>query len=487
MTEQPIARLSDGVVTEPARDVPVFADVDVLVAGGGSAGWHAAVAAARQGARTLLIERHGTLGGTMTNAMVQPFMSYHDPVGRAVVGGVWQEMVDRLTELGGSTGPAMAADGNPPWGKNPSVTPFEPEVLRFVAQELVLESGAQLLLHTWIAGAIKEGDELRGLIVEGKSGRQAILAKCVVDATGDADVAALAGAPYAIGRETDHLTMPMTLYVKMGGVDYGALRDYVESNQDDLRWWAFPKVDPNLGDEFEKAPVSVSGFVGLVREARERGELNLGRETINILPCPRRGEAVLNCTRVSKLDPTSTQDLTTAEVEARRQAMSVVAFARRRMPGFANAELLAIAPTIGVRESRRIVGEYVLDLEDVVSCRRFPDVIARSAYNVDIHNPHDDKSTWHEIEDAYDIPYRCLVPREVEHLLVAGRCISTTHEASGSARMTPHVAATGEAAGTAAALAAAAGVPPRDIDLDSLQSALVRAGAILGEGEPAPA
>jgi hypothetical protein len=481
MTDGPIAHLADGVVKEPARDIPVVADVDVLVAGGGSAGWHAAVAAARQGARTLLIERHGTLGGTVTNAMVQPFMSYHDPAGDAVVGGVWQEMVDRLTELGGSTGPAMAADGNPPWGKNPSVTPFDPEVLRFVAQELVLESGAQLLLHTWIAGCIKDGEGLRGLVVESKSGRQAILAKCVVDATGDADVAALAGAPFAMGRESDNLTMPMTLYVKMGGVDYGALRQYVEDHPEDLRWWAFPKVDQALSDEFEKAPVSVSGFISLVRAARESGELNLGRETINILPCPRRGEAVLNCTRVGQLDPTSAEDLTTAEVEARRQAMSVVAFARRRMPGFGNAELLSIAPSIGVRESRRIVGEYVLNLEDVVECRRFDDVIARSAYNVDIHNPHDDKSTWHEIRDAYDIPYRCLVPQEVQNLLVAGRCISTTHEASGSARMTPHVAATGEAAGIAAALAAAEGLSPRDIDIAALQGRLRAAGAILGE------
>jgi hypothetical protein len=481
MHDAPIARLADGVVHEPARDIPIHADVDVLVAGGGSAGWHAAVAAARQGARTLLIERHGTLGGTMTNAMVQPFMSYHNPIGEAVVGGVWQEMIDRLTELGGSTGPAMAADGNPPWGKNPSVTPFEPEVLRYVAQELVLESGAQLLMHTWVAGAIKEGDALRGLVVESKSGRQAILAKCVVDATGDADVAALAGAPFAMGREEDNLSMPMTLYVKMGGVDYDAIRQYVEENPDDLRWWAFPKIDQSLSDEFEKAPVSVSGFMKLVREARESGELYLGRETINILPCPRKGEAVLNCTRVGRLDPTRAEDLTTAEVEARRQAMSVVAFARRRMPGFQNAELLSIAPTIGVRESRRIVGEYVLNLEDVVECRRFDDVIAKSAYNVDIHNPHDDKSTWHEIKDAYDIPYRCLVPRDVENLLVAGRCISTTHEASGSVRMTPHVAATGEAAGVAAALAAAGGVSPRDIEVSELQSALHDAGAILGE------
>jgi hypothetical protein len=476
------AALTERGVTEEARELPIYADVDVLVAGGGSAGWHAAVAAARQGARTLLVERLGNLGGTVTNALVQPLMSYHDPIGRSVVAGIWQEMVDRLTELGGSPGPANSADGNPPWGKNPTVTSFEPEFLRYVAQELVLESGAELLLHTMIVGAVKEGDELRGVVIENKSGRQAILAKTIVDATGDADVAALAGAPFMKGREPDELTMPMTLYIKMDGVDYAEIAAYLEEHPEEFRWWAYPQIDPSLSDEFEKAPVSVSGFLSLVREAREAGELYLGRETVNILPCPRRGEAVLNCTRVGQLDPTRAEDLTKAEIEARRQAMSVVAFARRRLPGFRNAQLVSIAPNIGVRESRRIVGEYVLDLDDLLSARRFDDVIARSAYNVDIHNPHDDKSTWHEIPDAYDIPYRSLVPREVDNLLVAGRCMSTTHEASGSARMTPHVAATGEAAGTAAALAAAAGCTVRDLDIGQLQAVLEENGAILGDG-----
>jgi hypothetical protein len=476
-------KVANGVV-EPTRTLPIFAEVDVLVAGGGSAGWYAAVAAARNGAKTLLIERHGSLGGTVTNAMVQPFMNFHSPLGEAVVGGVWQEMLDKMIFLNGSVGPLPAGRGKAPWGKKPTLTPFDPEVLRFVAQELVLESGAKLLLHTMIVDAVMEGDQLRGVVIENKTGRQVVLAKCVVDATGDADVAAFAGAPFMFGREEDNLTMPMSLYIKMRNVDYKAMGDYVLAHPEEFRWWSFPDVDPSFPDEMEKAPVSCSGFLSIVRAGRESGSLLLGRETINILPCPRKGEVVLNCTRIGHLDPTSGADLTTAEIEARRQAMSVISWVPGNLPGFKGAELVSIAPSIGVRESRRIIGEYVLQLDDVIKGRKFEDAIARSAYNVDIHNPHNDKSTWYEIEDAYDIPYRCLVPKKVENLLVAGRCISTTHEASGSTRMTPHVAATGEAAGTAAALAVREGVCPRDLSLSSLRRQLISQNVNLGSKPP---
>lgn len=467
-------------VKEAAKTLPIYAEVDVLVAGGGSAGWYAAVAAARNGAKTLLVERYGSLGGTVTNAMVQPFMSFHSPLGEAVVGGLWQEMLDKMKFLNGTVGPIAAHRGNAPWGKRPTLTPFEPEVLRFVAQELVLEAGAEMLLHTMIVDAVMEGNQLRGVVIENKSGRQVILAKCVVDATGDADVAAFAGAPFMFGREEDHLTMPMSLYIKMRNVDYAEMSAYVSANPQEFRWWSFPDVDPSLPEDIEKAPVSCSGFISLVKKGREGGELYLGRETINILPCPKRGEVVLNCTRIGQLDPTSGADLTKAEIEARRQAMSVISWAPKYLPGFSKAELVSIAPSIGIRESRRIIGEYVLQVEDVIKGRHFDDVIARSAYNVDIHNPHNDKSTWMEIEDAYDIPYRCLVPLKIENLLVAGRCISTSHEASGSARMTPHVAATGEAAGTAAALAVTSGASVRNIELSSLQAKLVAQNANIG-------
>ena len=476
--------IGGGVVVELQREIPVVAEVDVLVAGGGSAGWHAAVSAARAGAKTLLVERYGSLGGTVTNAMVQPFMSYHDPVGNAVVGGIWQEMVDKLTSLGTTPGSLESSTGKPPWGKKPTLTPFDPEAVRFVAQELVLTSGAELLLHTMVVDTIVENSQLRGLIVENKSGRQAILAKCVVDATGDADVAALAGAPFVMGRESDGLSMPMSLYIKMGGVDYSEVAKYLEANPEEFRWWAYPKVAPDASDEFEKNPVTVSGFLSLVKEARDSGELYLGRETVNILPCPLKGEAVLNCTRVGLLDPTNAKDLTTAEVEARRQAMSVVAFAKRRLPGFKNSKLVSIASTIGVRESRRIIGEHILSLEEIIEGAEVGDSIARSAYNADIHNPQDDKSTWYQIKDSYGIPYRSLVPLEIDNLLVAGRCISATHEAAASTRMTPNVAATGEAAGLAAAMSVESGIVARSIDTDELRARLTAAGAILDRPSP---
>lgn len=480
------ASIENGTVREAPRALPLHADVDVLVCGGGSAGWYAAAAAARAGARTLLVERAGTLGGTVTNAMVQPFMNFQSPLGEAVVGGLWQEMIEKMTYLKGSPGPIQSGKGRPPWGKNPTLTPFEPEFLRFVAQETVLDAGAEILLHTSVTDAIMEGDAIRGVVIENKSGRQAVTAKVVVDATGDADVAALAGAEFMFGRPQDNLTMPMSLYIKMSGVDYGALGAYVRENPEDFRWWSFPEVNAGLSEGMETAPVSCSGFIRAVKAAREAGILRLGRETINILPCPLKGEAVLNCTRIGKLNPVDGRDLTLAEIEARRQAMSVVSWVPDNLPGFADAKLVSIAPNIGVRESRRIVGEYVLQLDDVIAGRKFDDAIARSAYNVDIHNPHDDKSTWFEIEDAYDIPYRCLVPKRVDNLLVAGRCISTTHEASGSARMTPHVAATGEAAGTGAALSVRQGTTPRALDIGLLRDTLRANNANLGAA-PEPA
>ncbi len=235
------------------------------------------------------------------------------------------------------------------------------------------------------------------------------------------------------------------------------------------------------------AMTAVAGLYDLWRSAKARGEVNVPRELVSFFATPYPDEVTVNMTRVVDIDPLDPVDLTRAEVEARGQVTELLAFFRREVPGFANARVAATATQVGIRESRRIVGEYTLTRDDVLSGRSFADAVARSAYPIDIHNPSGSGTTTHRLPAgaSYEIPYRCLVPRRVDGLLVAGRCISTTHEALASTRLTPTVMTLGQAAGTAAAIAAEGGIEPRAVDTAVLRERLVRAGVDLRRGAPA--
>jgi len=412
----------------------IFGEYDVVVVGGGTAGVAAAVASARNGANTLLIERYGFLGGTMTAGLVNPFMTFH--AGKEqIIHGIFQEIIDRLKALNGYDEKTKA---------------FDPEMMKIVCDQMVKEAGVKLMLHTCAIDAVMQSNIIRGVEVHNKSGRQIVLGKVIVDATGDGDIAVMAGAPYEKGRKEDGLTQPMTLNFRMGGVKVEKMPTREEMNK-------------------------------LFEEAKKRGEITIPRENLLWFFTTRKGEIHFNTTRVIKVDGTKVEDLTYAEIEARRQMIELINFLKKNVPGFEDAYLLMSGTQIGVRETRRIIGEYVMTEEDILMARKFPDVIARGSYPIDIHSPTGEGTIIKGPPPgaSYDIPYRSLIPQKIDNLIIAGKCISATHEAHAAIRIIPIVVAIGQASGTAAALSAKLNIPPRKLDISLLQKTLKEQGANL--------
>ncbi len=452
----------------PPRRALLAAEADVLVVGGGPSGLGAAIAAAEAGAHVVLAERYGFLGGNATAALVMPLTSFHahratgpqaesvsllptdQGPGEPIVAGVLRRLVERLAAAGGAV---------PPSGATGFAVPFDPEVFKLVAMDLVDEAGIQVLLHAFATDIVGGDGRPEGVVFATKSGPVAVRARAIVDCTGDGDVAALAGAPYEVGRDEDGLVQPMTLYFRMGEFDRAAFAAYVKAHPGEWR--------------------SVHGLRALIDRATAAGDLDLPREDVLFFATPHEREVAVNSTRVTGVLGTSVFDLTRAEWQARRQMRQLVAFLKTYVPGFEHAYNIESGATVGVRETRRITGEYRLTAADILSARKFDDVVARGAYPIDVHNPAGRGTRLERVRagDAYDIPLRCLLPQKVERLIVAGRCISGTHEAHSSYRVMPISMATGQAAGVCAALAAKAGGGPRDVPAREVQRELVRQGA----------
>ena len=472
MTVPSLLRPEHPVTLElPSRRAILAAQTDVLVVGGGPAGIGAALGAAQAGADVILAERYGFLGGNATAALVMPLMSFHTSSdalerwgdaslmptdhgeGHSVIAGVLRTLLERLVKAGGAIEPSLATG---------YVVPFDPELFKLTALELLDEAGVRLLFHAF-ASDVLGSDGIEGAVFETKSGPLAIKAQVVVDCTGDADLAARAGVPYEVGRESDGLVQPMTLMFRMVEFERAAFEQYARRHPEQWR--------------------GVYGLWDLVRRATEAGELELAREDILIFGTPHEREVSINSVRVTNVLGTNVWDLSFAEMEARRQIRQLVAFFRKYVPGFEQAYVAQSGVNIGVRETRRIVGDYVLTADDLLSARRFDDVIARGSYPIDIHNPEGKGTILKRLPPgaAYDIPLRALLPRNAEKLLVAGRAISGTHEAHSSYRVMPIAMAVGQAAGVCAAVAAARGVGVRDVDITSVQDELRRQGANLGD------
>ncbi len=453
----------------PPRRAVLAGETDVLVLGGGPAGLGAALGAAQAGARVVLAERYGFLGGNATAALVMPLMSFHTsrPVpekkgattllptdhgpGEPIIAGVLKKLLERLVSAGGAIPPSLATG---------YVVPFDPEWFKLVALELLDEAGVQFLFHSFASGILGTGGKVEGAILESKSGPLAIRARVTVDCTGDGDVAVAAGAPYDVGR-ADGLVQPMTLMFRVVEFQRAAFEGYVERHPKQWR--------------------GVHGLWDLVREATQAGELELPREDILFFATPHEQEVSVNSTRVTRVLGTDVWDLSYAEWASRRQMRQIAAFLRRHVPGFEQSYVAQSGVQVGVRETRRVLGDYQLTADDVLAARKFDDAVARGAYPIDIHNPKGSGTVLKRLPpgEVYDIPLRCLLPRRVEGLLVAGRCISGTHEAHSSYRVMPIVMATGQAAGVCAALAARRGVAPRTVSVKTVQGELARQGASL--------
>lgn len=441
---------------------------DVLVVGGGNAGCAAAIAAARHGARTLLVERYGFLGGTATAAMVGPWMTFHSSDER-IVGGIAQEMVDRLQRKGAS--PGHLPDSS---DYVATITPFDPEVHKALLLEMMQEAGVALLLHGYFLSAQVDGDEVLGATFATVGGNRAYGAPVVVDATADALVAASAGVPTQQGDERGRV-QPATLMFRLSHVDLAKLAQYLREHPDQMRTSLAPQ------DLVPQALTAVAGLRDLWEQARADGLVDVPRELVSFFISPYPDEVTVNMTRVIDIDPLDPDDLTRAEVQSRLQAMQLLEFFRQRVPGFENARIAASGTQVGIRESRRIVGRYTLTREDVLQGRSFDDAVARSAYPIDVHNPSGSGTTTHRLAPgaSYEIPFRTMLPVNRERLIVAGRCISTTHEALASTRLTPTVMTLGQAAGTAAAIASAQGVRVGDVHTARLRETLIADGVDL--------
>jgi hypothetical protein len=448
-----------------SREISVSDEVDVLVVGGGPAGIAAAIAAARTGARTRLVERFGFLGGNLTAGLVGPCMTSFSLDGQEqLIRGVFDEFVRRMEETGDALHPSRTHAGDAYSGfivyGHDKVTPFEPEAAKTTALQMCREAGVDLRLHSFVADAVVRDGRVTGVIVASKSGLEMLPATVTVDCSADGDVAAAAGVAIDYGRDSDGLVQPMTLFFRVAGVDDEVVEQYVRAHPEDHR-----------------------AFESIVTKARADGRFPSPRRGVGMYKTMRKGVWRINTTRVLQRNGTDVVDLTAGELEGRDQVVGLVKFFRESLPGFENCELLDTATTIGVRETRRIIGEYRLELADLQSGRHFDDVIALCAYPVDIHDPTGagggvDESAG--TANVYEIPYRSLIPRDVDGLLVAGRCVSASHEALAAIRVMPPAFAMGQAAGTAASLATRDGVAPRKVDVNGLQRALLDHGAYLG-------
>ncbi|MCK5379920.1 MAG: FAD-dependent oxidoreductase [Candidatus Latescibacteria bacterium] len=458
-------------ITEPARQLPVVAEADVIVAGGGPGGLPAAIAAARHGARVLLIERYGFLGGLATAGLIAPILGHTASRGaEPVVEGLLRELTERMHALDGAPSWQEACQE---WGIR-----FDAEAFKRVADQMTQEAGVQLLLHTLVTDVLVEGGRIAGLIIESKSGRQVVAGKVVIDATGDADVAFRAGLETKQGRDFDGRVQSMGSFIHIGGIS--------------------TLTKQQLSDAEER-----------VRQAIAQGRLHFYHPRFAGRNTPHDDLFSPNMTRWAG-DPTNVRDLTQAELDVRCDVWELIAFLREEAPGFEHSYVRLTSPQVGPRESRQVMGDCVLTGEDVQRGRKFGDAVARGSWWIDIHCPlgqthpvhlcvsecpRRDKCPFWAAEHAqsmiatkdlyppdadwYDIPYRCLTPKGVDNLLVSGRCISATHEAMAGARVMGTCMAIGQAAGTAAALSVRENVPPRNVDVEALRRMLQADGALV--------
>jgi hypothetical protein len=444
----------------------LFGSYDVVVVGAGSSGIVAAIRAAREGARILLLEGSGFLGGLITGGRLTK------PTG-LINGGIFQEMIDRCVGYKGADGKIRETY----WGKYTGT--FDAEVMQRVIIEMVEEAGVEVLLRAMVTGVVMDGDKLEGLTIQTKSGTSLVLAKAFIDASGDGDVAALAGAEFMLGRKTDGLTQPITSYFRLLNVDVPALIADCRTHSDDMWELVYPKEAGDRNEDYVMA-VLLTGFTRRIEEARKEGfDWIIPKDHITMKTGLIPGEISVNVTRFhgNGLDD---RDLSRAEIEIRKQAYCAFDFLQTYVDGFGKAIFLEVAPKLGVRETRRILGQYVLTEADVRGEARFADAIGLCNSPVDVHEPGGNRGIMDHVGKGYGIPFRCMLPASTGNLIMAGRCISVDEIAYGSTRNVPACTMTGEAAAYAATIAVRDGIDVAKVPVVEIQKRLRARGAVLG-------
>ena len=448
---------SKRTITEPAREIPLLMETDIVVVGGGTTGPLAAISAARRGKRVVMIERFGSLGGNLT-------LGLNTKPSGALVGGLPLEIWNLARSVGGAGPDYMAVVKT---GGVKIASPCDPEMMKILLTRLCVDSGVQILSETFVSGPVTEDGRVTGVVIESKAGRQFIAAQVVIDCSADADIAAKAGAPFVMGSGEDDAAsrkmQPVSMYFTMNKVDIKRLADWARTCED-VPARAIPATDAGLA-----YGLWLTGFNGSLQQWQKDTGVKLQRDNITLKTAD--GLMYVNATRVTGVDVFDPKQFADAIVECYRQIEGVARYLRERIPGFEGASIGQIAPVLGVRETRHILGEYTLTGADSTQGTHFDDSIAADVSALDIHDPKGADVDFQGLR-PYEIPYRCLVPMNVEQLLVAGRCISADHAAHARSRNMPACMATGQAAGIAAAVAIDEGVPVRKVPVVRVQSIL---------------
>ncbi|MBO4671411.1 MAG: FAD-dependent oxidoreductase, partial [Bacteroidales bacterium] len=409
----------------PSRDL---GSTDVLVVGGGPAGVCAAIAAARCGAQTVIVEQGNCLGGMATRGLVAPFMTCYDTTGETmVIRGIFEEIVDRMVALGGAIHPSQVRAGSPfsAWitAGHDHLTPFDAETMKFVLDQMCDEAGVKVMYHSTLVDPIIKGNSVCGIRLLNREGICSLRAKVTIDATGDGDVAARAGVPCTYGNPELGKVQPATLFFHINNVDTPRLIKDVEAHLHEFR-----KVNG----------VSYRALHWRVEQAEAAGEWDIARKSVNIYRGVREDEWAVNCTRIANVDATSTESLSAAEKEGRRQVQEMMNFFHKYVPGCENATIKSSASTLGIRESRHVQGEYLLTVDDLLQGVVPEDSILCASNSVDVHGRNGANTTEYKtVENGrwYGLPFRSLIPLRRDGLIVAGRAISASSDAAGAVRV----------------------------------------------------
>lgn len=446
---------------------------DVVVVGGGATGIVAAMAAARSGARTAIVEYNGFVGGNVVPGL--PLLGYHNNSGQLIVKGIAYEIARDLQEMGAATEFYMDPITS-------DVLGVDPHWFKYLVTKKLLDDGVEFFLHSMLTDTIVEDGTVKGVVIQNKEGTQILSAKAVIDCSGDGDAAVKAGADYVFGRPSDNKTQVSTLVFRIRNIDFKPLLAYYRDNPTQIRPFEMTEdVVTKLLDQMEGAEVFVSGGLQKFIEQAVAEGIKFPRANLVGVLLPKFNQMIVVTGRVENVNPNDNRSYSNAEVEGLLQVKESFDFMKKYAPGFENIELVDTAHQMGVRESRHIVGDYVLTGEDLIASKQFDDVVALGGYHLDIHSP-DHKGLNTKKVSTYEIPFSCLVPKGIEGMLLAGRPISATHEAMSSTRVIPIQMAQAQAVGTAAAMSVQQGKKIRELDIRELQRRLIAQGAELGQG-----